>query len=159
MSGFVHAFDLKSSKTRPVISFTTVSGTHSRKVKGIRPDPFNSYSVATFTDVAGEPVKVSVQKQKCFVSLFLSKILTNYFSYEIVSRSILFVLMKMKMPLIFILILIEVFSNRFGICGKKSGMRPSLCAPSNPPATTQPRKRGRGRGSPRRKKRFVNLFS
>lgn len=54
--GLLKIYDLRDGKANEVLILSTSSS--SRKLKGIRFDPFNDNSVATFQDIALEPVKI-----------------------------------------------------------------------------------------------------
>eukprot|EP01038_Epipyxis_sp_PR26KG_P010983 gene10983-14753_t len=57
--GWVKLYDQRSSHTVPLLSYYAHPGRLPKKVKGIRVDPFCSYSFATFSDAVGdEAVKI-----------------------------------------------------------------------------------------------------
>lgn len=66
-TGWIRVYDLRKGHPA-VMSVMAHTNMRSKKVKGIRSDPFNSNLISTFTDSAGEPVKVwdlrKVEKSK-----------------------------------------------------------------------------------------------
>lgn len=61
--GIVSIFDLRALNEAPmtVMAHANASSRMSKKVKGIRSNPFDENVVATFSDLTGEPVKVCSQ--------------------------------------------------------------------------------------------------
>ena len=56
--GLVRLYDIRVSNGGESLSLMAHPATRPRKVKGMRPDPFNPYVLTTFSDAAGEPVKL-----------------------------------------------------------------------------------------------------
>jgi hypothetical protein len=61
--GVINIFDLRKSSSQSaatVMAHIHTTSRLSKKVKGIRPDPFNNFLFASFSDIGGEPVKVQM---------------------------------------------------------------------------------------------------
>ena len=55
---YVKFYDIRMKSSSDVQSISAHPATRPRKVKGIKPDPFNSHTIATFSDSAGEHIKL-----------------------------------------------------------------------------------------------------
>ncbi len=55
--GWVRAYDIRKGAPAEMNVMAHTQG-RNKKVKGIRPDPFNSNLIATFSDSPGEHIKV-----------------------------------------------------------------------------------------------------
>eukprot|EP01041_Mallomonas_annulata_P001294 gene1294-2503_t len=56
-TGWVRVYDLRSPNEATINVMAHIP-TRPRRVRGVRPDPFNEHYIATFSDFPGEPVKV-----------------------------------------------------------------------------------------------------